>query len=43
MLADAGRTKYLSPEEAVEYGLIDKVLQSTKNMPVNPKAVPVSA
>ena len=43
VLADAGRTKYLSPEEAVDYGLIDKVLQSTKNMPVNPKAVPVSA
>ena len=43
VLADAGRTKYLSPEEAVDYGLIDKVLQSTKNMPVNPKAMPVSA
>lgn len=31
--ADANRTKYLSPEEAKEYGLIDKVLSSEKDLP----------
>ncbi|GMI43134.1 hypothetical protein TrCOL_g9083 [Triparma columacea] len=30
---DAERVKYLSPQEAVEYGLIDKVLESTKDLP----------
>ncbi len=30
---DAMRTKYLSPEEAVEYGIIDKVLKSEKELP----------
>jgi len=34
VMKDAGRTKYLSPDEAVEYGLIDKVLSSTKYMPI---------
>lgn len=31
--ADANRTKYLSPQEAKEYGLIDKVLTSEKDLP----------
>ncbi|GAB0492440.1 hypothetical protein MMPV_003702 [Pyropia vietnamensis] len=31
--ADANRTKYLSPEEAKAYGLIDKVLTSEKDLP----------
>jgi ATP-dependent Clp protease, protease subunit len=30
---DAMRTKYLSPEAAVEYGIIDKVLRSEKDLP----------
>jgi len=30
---DAERVKYLTPQEAVEYGLIDKVLESTKDLP----------
>lgn len=34
---DAMRTKYLSPQEAVEYGIIDKVLTSEKDLP---KAAP---
>jgi len=33
---DASRVKYLQPEEAVEYGIIDKVLQSEKELPVEP-------
>jgi len=36
VLADCERVKYLQPEEAVEYGLIDKVLHSTKDLPVEP-------
>lgn len=31
--ADANRTKYLSPQEAKDYGLIDKVLSSEKDLP----------
>lgn len=30
---DATRTKYFSPQEAVDYGIIDKVLQSEKDLP----------
>lgn len=30
---DAMRTKYFSPQEAVEYGIIDKVLASEKDLP----------
>ncbi|CAN8074317.1 unnamed protein product [Agarophyton chilense] len=30
---DAMRTKYFTPSEAVDYGLIDKVLQSEKDLP----------
>lgn len=33
---DASRVKYLQPEEAVEYGLIDKVLNSEKDLPLDP-------
>ena len=31
---DTDRTFYLTPEEAKEYGLIDRVLESTKQLPV---------
>eukprot|EP00871_Galdieria_phlegrea_P005935 jgi/Galph1/829/GphlegSOOS_G5478.1 len=31
---DALRTKYMTPEEAKEYGIIDKILTSTKELPV---------
>jgi ATP-dependent Clp protease, protease subunit len=30
---DASRTKYLSPEDAVAYGIVDKVLKSEKDLP----------
>lgn len=30
VMKDAGRTKYLSPQEAIEYGIIDKILESPK-------------
>ncbi len=33
---DAARVKYLQPHEAVEYGLIDKVLETTRDLPVQP-------
>jgi len=36
VMKDAERVKYLQPEEAVEYGLIDKVLHSTKDLPLEP-------
>ena len=36
---DTDRMFYMTPEEAVEYGLIDKVLSSTKELPVAPGAV----
>jgi ATP-dependent Clp protease, protease subunit len=30
---DAARTRYLTPDEAVEYGIVDKVLRSEKDLP----------
>lgn len=36
VMADASRTKYFSPEEAVEYGMIDKVLKNNADLPVTP-------
>lgn len=36
VMADASRTKYFSPQEAVEYGLIDKVLRSDVDLPALP-------
>lgn len=36
VLQDASRTKYLTPQEAVEYGMIDKVLKSETDLPVKP-------
>jgi ATP-dependent Clp protease, protease subunit len=32
IMKDASRTKYLTPQEAVEYGIIDKILESPKGM-----------
>mmetsp|Transcript_45444 Transcript_45444/g.113932 ORF Transcript_45444/g.113932 Transcript_45444/m.113932 type:complete len:251 (+) Transcript_45444:47-799(+) len=32
VMKDASRTKYLTPGEAVEYGIIDKVLESNKSL-----------
>ncbi|MBW4652827.1 MAG: ATP-dependent Clp protease proteolytic subunit [Kaiparowitsia implicata GSE-PSE-MK54-09C] len=37
---DTDRTFYLNPHEAMEYGLIDRVLESTKDLP---KALPAMA
>eukprot|EP00181_Compsopogon_caeruleus_P003298 CAMPEP_0184688726 /NCGR_PEP_ID=MMETSP0312-20130426/30208_1 /TAXON_ID=31354 /ORGANISM="Compsopogon coeruleus, Strain SAG 36.94" /LENGTH=266 /DNA_ID=CAMNT_0027145987 /DNA_START=102 /DNA_END=902 /DNA_ORIENTATION=+ len=31
--SDAQRTKYMSPEVALEYGIIDKILESPKDLP----------
>ena len=36
VLDDASRTKYLTPQEAVEYGMIDKVLKSETDLPAKP-------
>jgi len=36
VMDDASRTKYLTPEEAVQYGMIDKVLSSETDLPVVP-------
>ena len=34
--ADSMRTKYLEPDQAVSYGLIDKVLRSENDLPQKP-------
>jgi len=36
---DMQRVKYLQPHEAVEYGLIDRVLQSDSSLPVRPSFI----
>jgi ATP-dependent Clp protease protease subunit len=36
---DVQRVKYLQPHEAVEYGLIDRVLQSETSLPVKPSFI----
>jgi len=37
VMNDASRTKYFSPEEAMEYGIIDKVMSpKAQNLPVTP-------
>jgi ATP-dependent Clp protease protease subunit len=36
VMEDCQRVKYLQPHEAVEYGLIDRVLQSDRALPVKP-------
>ena len=33
---DSDRMSYLTPQQAVEYGLIDRVLSSRKELPGNP-------
>ncbi|NDD44735.1 MAG: ATP-dependent Clp protease proteolytic subunit [Synechococcaceae bacterium WB9_4xB_025] len=35
---DSDRMSYLTPEQAVEYGLIDRVLSSRKDLPTSPPA-----
>lgn len=37
--SECQRTKYLQPHEAVEFGLIDRVLQSEKSLPVKPSFI----
>eukprot|EP00560_Eucampia_antarctica_P002049 CAMPEP_0197835462 /NCGR_PEP_ID=MMETSP1437-20131217/25810_1 /TAXON_ID=49252 ORGANISM="Eucampia antarctica, Strain CCMP1452" /NCGR_SAMPLE_ID=MMETSP1437 /ASSEMBLY_ACC=CAM_ASM_001096 /LENGTH=273 /DNA_ID=CAMNT_0043440915 /DNA_START=40 /DNA_END=861 /DNA_ORIENTATION=+ len=39
VMDDCSRVKYLSPTEAVEYGLIDRVLQSESSLPVKPSFI----
>lgn len=36
---DCQRVKYLQPHEAVEYGLIDRVLQSESSLPIKPSFI----
>merc|ERR1719453_2867738 len=33
---DSSRTKYLTPQEALEYGIIDKILKSEDDLPTKP-------
>ena len=33
---DSDRMSYLTPDQAVEYGLIDRVLSSRKDLPTSP-------
>ena len=39
VIQDCQRVKYLQPHEAVEYGLIDRVLQSESSLPVKPSFI----
>jgi len=34
--ADTSRTKYLNPEQAVAYGVVDKILRSENDLPAKP-------
>ena len=36
MSKDSDRMSYLTPDQAVEYGLIDRVLSSRKELPSSP-------
>lgn len=36
VVLDCARTKYLSPNDALEYGIVDKVLESTADLPITP-------
>jgi len=36
---DCQRVKYLTPHEAVEYGLIDKVMTNESTLPVQPSFI----
>jgi ATP-dependent Clp protease protease subunit len=33
---DSGRTKYMDAQEALNYGIIDKVLQNEDDLPAKP-------
>jgi len=39
VMEDCQRVKYLQPHEAVEYGLIDRVLQNESSLPVQPSFI----
>lgn len=39
IVEDCSRTKYLQPHEAVEYGLIDKVMTNESTLPVTPSFI----
>jgi len=33
---DSSRTKYLEPDDALAYGIVDKVLRSAEDLPTKP-------
>jgi len=39
VINDCSRTKYLQPHEAVEYGLIDRVMTNERSLPVTPSFI----
>ncbi len=39
VINDCSRTKYLQPHEAVEYGLIDRVMTNEQSLPVTPSFI----
>ena len=39
VMEDCQRVKYLQPHEAVEYGLIDRVLETDQSLPVKPSFI----